>query len=129
MKTSRDVRNPLRRYMLKHSRAYAFRTADHWKTTELRVEFAPGYVRLYHPEQGEFYITRNAWIKLLRFAVPLVKHMDEQFSVPRATRKYLQEEKRFNQELKRQKRQMAAEKLARRRRKMRARRLSRRARR
>lgn len=95
--------NPLNRYMLKHKRAYTFRHPDHWRDTDLTVEFAPGYIRLYHPRQGEFYITRNAWVRLLKFAMPVLKHMDEQWSVPRATERYLREEKKFDEALRRQK--------------------------
>ncbi len=95
--------NPLRKYMLKHGNAYPFRTRDHWPDTLLTVRYHRGYVHLHHPKQGDFYITRNAWVRLLRASLPIVKYMDEQFSVPRATARYLREEARFQKELRAQK--------------------------
>jgi hypothetical protein len=102
---SRDDENPLDRYTRKHGHAYPFRTFDHDAPHQLRVEYHRGYVRLYHPQQGEFYITRNAWVRLLRASLPVVKYMDQQFSVVRATRRYLAQERKFNQELRAQKKQ------------------------
>lgn len=119
---SEDKENPLRKYMLKHSRAYHFRTQDHFPNEDLRIEYHRGYVRLSHPSQGEFYITRNAWIRLLKHALPVVKHMDEQFSVPRATRRYLAAEKAHDRALRAQKKAAHARQLAERRAKKRRRR-------
>lgn len=100
---SRDGENPLDKYMRRHERAYSFSTPDHWPSTRLRVEFHRGYVRLSHPRQGEFYITRNAWGKVLYRSLKVWKYMDRQFSVPKATRKYLAAEKLHDQALRAQK--------------------------
>lgn len=102
-KTPTDDKNPLRKYLLKHGNAYEFRTPDHFPDTDLIVRYHRGYVQLIHPSQGEFYITRNAWLKLLRFSLPIVRHMDEQFSVVKATKKYLRAEKAHDRALRAQK--------------------------
>lgn len=95
--------NPLDKYTRKHGAAYPFRTRDHFPDTLLTVRFHRGYVHLHHPRQGDFYITRNAWIRLLRFSLPIVKYMDRQFSVLRAVSRYMREEDELRRDLRAQK--------------------------
>lgn len=74
-----------------------FRKHDHYPRVgidsgacRITVTFAPGYVTITqsHPYASEIYITRSAWIQLLRKAIPLTRkwtdHID--FDVPAALR-------------------------------------------
>jgi len=96
--------NPLDKYMRQHGHAPRFSRPDHFPDTHLTVEYHRGYVRLYHPRQGEFYITRNTWLHLLRASIPMLRHQDRQFSVLRATARYLRQERRHEEALRREKR-------------------------
>src|ERR1700704_3597835 len=78
--------HPFERYFAKHSH-YPHLRIDNG-VQRLTIEFAPGYVRIATspPFAGEVYITRSAWLSLLKRAIPLTRqwraHPD--FDVPQA---------------------------------------------
>lgn len=60
----------------------------------------PGYGNAHH---RTFYITRNAWIRILKHAVKMAPLMDQNHSVGKAVKRWMKEEKRHLEEFRRQK--------------------------
>jgi hypothetical protein len=54
----------------------------------LRVEVAPGYLIIEAPPTATFYVPRRTTIKLLRWILPIVRYMDEEFNVEDAIHEY-----------------------------------------
>lgn len=106
----RDDENPLSRYIIKHGRAPSY-TLSNDKSERIRVEYHRGYISITlfgadsrQRTHVQFYITRNAWIKILRHSLRYVKYQDQQFSVSRAIRRMAALEKEWLDELRQQKR-------------------------
>ena len=90
--------------MHKHGHAPRIRLKDGQHT--LWVHFHRGYVHLAHSAQrGDFYITRNAWIRLLRQSIKFAPQMDQQFDILTSVKKYSDAEKLWLKEFRQQKRE------------------------
>src|SRR5215471_4568824 len=92
-----------------------FRTHNHYPqlriangVQQLTVEFAPGYVRLQtsSPFGGEIYITRSAFLRLLRRSVPIARRWSRHpdFDVPQRVHEEHLQEMQHLAELRQQKR-------------------------
>lgn len=95
------------KYFAKHGHYPRFKLDS--GVQRLTVEFAPGYVRIASssPFGGEVYITRSAFLQLLRRAVPLARqwHQHQDFDVPAAVHRTAAEELAHSQALRAEKRQ------------------------
>jgi hypothetical protein len=80
--------HPCDRYFAKHQHYPRIRKRN--GASKLTVEFAPGYVRITNgpPYSGTVYITRSAWMEVLKAIIPLtkwwLKFSHDDFDVPKA---------------------------------------------
>src|SRR5215831_5823418 len=92
--------HPFDHYYHKHGRYPQLRMAN--GVQRLTIEFTPGYVRIKttSPYSGEVYITRSAFLHLLRKSVPIarkwVRHAD--FDVPQKVNEAYIDELALSQE-------------------------------
>jgi len=97
--------HPFDRYFHKHHHYPRLRIVS--GSQVVTVQFAPGYVSIStYPRGGTVYITRSAWFKLLRRAVPLTRkwkpHPDH--DVPAAMHELYELEREILREQREQKR-------------------------
>lgn len=114
LRQPRDDRNALDRYTQQRGHAPRFTTENDSRET-VQVEYHRGYTSFTFwrttDEPGDnrshytFYITRNAWVRILRQSLRLIRHQDRQFSVRAAQRRAYQFEKSLAEEQRVQKKQ------------------------
>lgn len=96
--------HPFERYLTKHGHYPRLRIDN--GSQGLQVTFAPGYVKIEtFPRGGQVYITRSAFVRLIRRSVPLAKKMGRDFDVPAAMARDAEEEAILQKEFRAQKRE------------------------
>jgi hypothetical protein len=106
------MRNALDRYVTRHGK-YPQISVPNGNDGQVSLSIAPGYVAItFHSSNHQVpphtvYITRNAWVRLIRFALPLLRYQDRQFSVESAIRRYSRGEKELLRGLREAKRARA----------------------
>ena len=117
LRHSADDGNPLDRYTRRQGHAPRL-TIENDSRETVQVEYHRGYTSFTFWRTGEdpnsnrshytFYITRNAWVRILRQSLRVIRHQDQQFSVRAAQRRAYQFEEALAQEQRVQKKQQRA---------------------